>query len=305
MTAPIALFVYNRPGHTAKTLESLRRNPESAQSDLIVFCDGLRTGADRDAVEATRRVVRHEAAGFASVRIIERGTNYGLATSITSGVAEVLADYSRIVVLEDDMITSPRFLQYMNEGLERFADEPRVGSVHGYMYPIEALPEFFFVRGGDCWGWGTWRDRWSLYEPDGRVLLRRLKQRGLLREFDRTGGSGLVRLLVEQIRGKNSSWFVRWHAALFLAEKLTLQPGRSFVRNIGMDSSGTHSIGTDLFEVEPRTDYSGLPPLPVQEDRGATERIARYYDRFQRRPWPQRALRYIAAQIRLRIALSE
>jgi hypothetical protein len=302
MTAPIALFVYNRPSHAAATIDALRRNPLSSDSDLMIFSDGPRTPADEELVRETRSVIA-DVAGFRSVRVVQRERNLGLAGSITSGVSEILEDHDRVIVLEDDMITSPQFLEYMNGGLERFANDPKAGSIHAYMYPIEGLPEFFFVRGGDCWGWATWRDRWSLYEPDGRVLLRRLKERGLLSEFNRTGGSELVTMLVDQIRGKNASWFVRWHASLFLAGRLTLQPGRSFVRNTGADGSGIHVPTTDLFDVVPRRTFTGLPSLRVEEDREAAERMARFYDRVLDRPWPVRALRYIANQIRLRIAL--
>lgn len=302
MPSPIALFVYDRPVQAESTLEFLRRNARSAESDLIVFSDGPRSAANRAGVAETRALLA-EVRGFRSVRVVTRPENLGLAGSITSGVTEVLRDYDRVIVVEDDMITSPQFLDYMNAGLDRFADDARVGSVHAYMYPIEGLPELFFIRGGDCWGWATWRDRWTLWEPDGRLLLRRLKERRLLRAFDRTGGSDNLAMLLDQIRGRNSSWFIRWHAALFLAGKLTLQPGHSFIHNIGVDASGTHGVTSDVFDVVPRTSFDGLPPLAVEEDRGAIEAIARFFDGVHHRRWPQRAVRYILDQIRLRIVL--
>jgi hypothetical protein len=303
MPAPIALFVYDRPVQTESTLELLRRNARSAESDLIVFSDGARSAANEAGVAATRALLA-DVRGFRSVRVVTRPENLGLAGSISAGVTEVLREHDRVIVLEDDMLTSPQFLDYMNAGLDRFAGDARVGSIHAYMYPIEGLPPYFFIRGGDCWGWATWRDRWTaLWEPDGRLLLRRLRERGLLRAFDRTGGSDNLAMLLEQIRGRNSSWFIRWHAALFLAGKLTLQPGRSFIHNIGVDASGTHGVTTNVFDVVPQTSFDGLPEQAIEEDRGATDEIARFFDRVHGRRWPQRAVRYILNQIRLRVVL--
>lgn len=172
--------------------------------------------------------------------------------------AEAARRWPRFIVVEDDLRVSPHFLDYMNDALERFADDGRVGTVHGYMYPVAGLPEYFFTPGANSWGWATWRDRWTFYEADGRALLRALRAAGTLAGFDHAAGAGFAKMLVDQILGRNDSWAVRWHASLFLRGLLTLQPGRSFVQNIGTDDSGRHSRRTDVFETEARTDYAGL-----------------------------------------------
>jgi hypothetical protein len=180
-----------------------------------------------------------------------------LAKSIIEGVTEVLARYERIIVLEDDMVTSPHFLSYMNEALDRFADDERVISAHGYVYPVqETLPEAFFLRGADCWGWATWRRGWSLFNPDGQALLDELKRRSLIKAFDFNGAYGYSKMLEGQIKGTNDSWAIRWYASAFLADKLTLYPGRSLVHNIGNDSSGTHCESNSSHDTE-------LSPSPI------------------------------------------
>ena len=300
--APIALFVYNRPSHTADTLNYLRQNPESRETDLIVFSDGPRWPAQESNVAEVRALIS-KVTGFRSVAIVQRPSNWGLARSVISGVTEVLERFGRAIVLEDDMITSPQFLRYMNAALDRFESENRVGSVHAYMFPIEGLPDFFFMKGGDCWGWGTWQDRWRLFEPDGRLLLQRLKQAGLLNEFDRTGGDSMVRMLVDQICGKNSSWYIRWHASLFLNGKLTLQPGRSFIHNIGVDNSGTHGGATNRFDVIPQASFTGLPILDVVENRVAVEQIHTFCHGPRNRRWYKRLGRQIVDELRTRKAI--
>ncbi|HEY8359058.1 MAG TPA: glycosyltransferase, partial [Ramlibacter sp.] len=226
---PIALFVHARPAHTERTVASLLRNEGAAQSDLLVFSDAARTPEKQAAVAEVRAFIAG-IRGFRSVRIVERPSNFGLAKSIIDGVSQVLAESDRVIVVEDDMVTSPHFLTYMNEALERFRDDERVISVHGYVYPVaSALPEAFFLPGADCWGWATWRRGWSVFNPDGQALLDELTRRKLLRAFDFNGTHDYSGMLRDQIAGRNDSWAVRWYASAFLADKLTLYPGRSLV----------------------------------------------------------------------------
>ncbi|OYY61778.1 MAG: glycosyl transferase [Hydrogenophilales bacterium 28-61-11] len=237
---PIALFAYARPEHTRRTLEALAANALADQSDLIVYSDAARSERDAEAVSAVRELIR-AASGFRSVTLVERDMNFGLARNIIEGVSEVLRQHECIIVLEDDMVTSPFFLMYMNEALERFASDDRVVSIHGYVYPVEGtLPEAFFLPGADCWGWATWRRGWACFNPDGAQLLRELKQRKLEHAFDYEGSYPYTKMLEAQIAGTNDSWAIRWYASAFLLGKLTLYPGRSLVHNIGNDATGTH-----------------------------------------------------------------
>ena len=246
---PIALFVYNRLGHTQRTIEALKKNILAEDSDLIVFSDAQKSEAEADAVCEVRKFIR-EIDGFKSVTIVEREANLGLARSIIDGVTTIVSKYGRIIVLEDDMVTSQYFLTYMNEALEKYAKNDRVASIHGYVYPVKKpLPETFFMRGADCWGWATWRRAWAHFNPDGQYLLNELRRKKLINEFDFNGAYTYSTMLEDQIRGKNNSWAVRWYASAFLANKLTLYPGRSLVYNIGNDSSGSHCGTTGTHDV--------------------------------------------------------
>lgn len=260
---PITLFTYARPDHTRRTVESLLRNPQSPEHDLIVFSDAARTPEKQAAVDEVRAYLA-SISGFRSVTIHHRPHNLGLANSIIGGVTQVLAEHERIIVLEDDMVTSPHFLAYMTEALERFADDERVISIHSYVYPVQqALPEAFFLPGADCWGWATWRRGWRLFNPDGQALLDELKRRDLLMAFDFNGAYGYSQMLEGQIKGTNDSWAVRWYATAFLADKLTLYPGRSLVHNIGNDSSGTHCGDDTHHDAELSTTPIDLSTLEV------------------------------------------
>jgi hypothetical protein len=255
--APIALFVYNRPWHTQQTIEALLANAEAAQTSLIVFSDGARNEEGKQSVSSVRAFIR-SITGFKSIEIIERETNLGLARSIIDGVTRVCEEYGRVIVLEDDLVTATSFLAYMNEGLVRYEHDDRVISIHGYVYPVAAtLPETFFLKGADCWGWATWKRGWDLFESDGRVLLQQLTHRKLTRRFDFDGAYPYTKMLKNQIKGKNDSWAIRWYASAFLKDRLTLYPGRSLVHNIGNDGSGTHCSETGAYSGE-------ISAIPVQ-----------------------------------------
>jgi len=250
MLAPIALFTYNRLDHTRRTVEALARNELASESSLFVVSDGPKSSEDAIKVEAVRRYVR-SITGFKSIELVCHPRNLGLAHSIIGGVTSLCGRHRRLIVVEDDLETSPFFLRYMNEALDLYNDTPEVISVHGYMYPVsEPLPETFFIRGADCWGWATWQRGWNFFEPDGARLLTELQSRKLMAEFDFDDSAGYTTMLRQQIAGANNSWAIRWYASAFLAGKLTLYPGRSLVRNIGMDASGTHCGHSTEFDVE-------------------------------------------------------
>lgn len=283
MNAPIALFVYARPDHARRTVEALLNNPEAVDTDLIVFSDAAKTPNKSAAVEEVRCYV-DSIQGFRSVTVYRRLFNFGLAKSIIEGVTQVFGEHDSVIVLEDDMITSPHFLAYMNDGLSRYANDDRVVSLHGYMYPVsDPLPEAFFLRGADCWGWATWRRGWAYFNPDGQFLLDELARMNLVKEFDFDGAYSFSRMLRGQVKGRNDSWAVRWHASAFLANKLTLYPGRSLVHNIGNDSSGKHCVTSSTYDVVLSDTPICMDNLVVEESADAKKAI-KYFFRMRRRP---------------------
>lgn len=263
--APIALFAFRRPVHLVKVLASLRANREAVESDLHLFLDGSRNSGDESAVLEVRRLAK-DIVGFRSVSVVERQSNFGLARNIISGVTAVLDSYGEVIVLEDDLLVSPYFLRYMNDGLGQYRSESRVASIHAYCYPTEVgLPETYFIKGADCWGWGTWSRAWSMFNPDGEQLLKDLEAKKLSNDFDLNGSAGFMDMLKRQIVGLNDSWAIRWRASMFVAGMYTLYPGRSLVTNIGTcDGSGTHFTLENAGSVDPYFTEIALVPIAVE-----------------------------------------
>ena len=280
MYAPVLLFVYNRPAHVRRTVEALRANLLAAESDLYVYSDAAKDESSLEAVREVRTYVRH-IDGFRSVTVVERPQNWGLARNIIDGVTTHVNRAGRVIVLEDDLITAPYFLTFMNDALEAYKDEPRVGHIQACDFTQDpSLPDTFLIRWTGSWGWGTWARAWKHFNPDGRALLNELLARKLDRTFDFDGTYGYTRMLRRQIEGKNNSWAIRWNASLFLRGILSLNVGRSLVQNEGFDGSGTNCGGGGLYASSlymKRLEV--IPIFPVEENASARRAYVRYYAR--------------------------
>ena len=278
--SPILLFVYNRPAHTRRCIESLSMNSLAAESELFVYADGAKTEAATSEVEEVRQYIR-TLQGFKSITIIERNENWGLAKNIIDGVSTQVKKYGKVIVLEDDLVVAPHFLRFMNDALETYQDEPKVGHIQACDFTQDAsLPDTFLIKWTGSWGWATWERAWKYFNPNGKELLQELEQRKLTYTFDFNGKYGFTRMLRRQIEGKNNSWAIRWNASLFLNDILSLNVGRSLVQNEGFDGSGTNCGGGGLY-----ASHLYLEPLavnkitPVVENQKARQVFIGYYAR--------------------------
>jgi hypothetical protein len=239
--APVAVFAYKRPDHLRRALQSLAANSQAARSALYLFCDGPRQQGDEPAVARTRAVAR-EQRWCREVHIIEQPQNLGLARSIISGVTDLCQRYGSVIVVEDDLELSPYFLDFMNESLQCYRDEPRVMQVSGYMFPVPvpSARETLFLPLTTSWGWATWERAWRHLDREAGVespILRDPRQR---RAFDLHGAYAYSAMLQAQQQGQIDSWAIRWYHTVFACQGLVLYPAHSLVRNSGFDGSGSH-----------------------------------------------------------------
>jgi len=274
--SPILLFTYNRPSHTLQTLNALQDNALCSQSELFIFSDGYKDETDKQNVEAVREIIR-SVNGFKKVHLIENRDNIGLAKNIIGGVTRIIEKYGKVIVMEDDLVTSPCFLTFMNEALDMFENENRIGHIHGYCYPLPELPETFLIKWAGSWGWATWKRAWQEFNPDGEALLNEIESRKLSYMFDFNGKYPYTRMLRRQVKGRNNSWAIRWNASLFLKDMLSVNAGRSLVKNIGLDGSGTHSGSQDVYATHLYPHKLSIDISVIEENKTVRNTIGRYY----------------------------
>jgi hypothetical protein len=246
--SPISIFVYKRLKHLKIALNSLKKNAEAKKSTLYIFSDHWKSEKDKASVLEVRKYLS-TILGFKKKVIIYRKKNFGLSKNIINGINYVLKYNNKIIVLEDDLKLNRYFLKYMNYNLNYFEKNNKIASIHGYMYPIKFrknIPDYFFIKGADCWGWGTWRRAWKKFDSRGLKLKKMIDQKKNKKDFNFDNSIDYYQMLINQINRKNNSWAIRWYASAFVNNMLTLYPKKTFVKNIGRDNSGTHGSGTGL-----------------------------------------------------------
>ncbi|RKR80852.1 glycosyl transferase family 2 [Mucilaginibacter gracilis] len=291
--APIALFVYNRPEHTRRTLVYLKNNQLADESRLYIFSDAAKTATDAAKVEEVRDIIK-QADGFKSIKIIKRKDNLGLANSVIAGVTQLVNEYGKVIVFEDDLLTSPYTLNYFNEALDKYMQNDKVMHIGAYMYPLKEaaiLPETFFYRAASSWGWATWDRAWKYFEPDVNKLIAQFDTAKILK-FSIEGNMNFWKQIQEFKKGKNNSWAIRWYASVFLRDGLTLNPAKSLIENIGNDGSGIHSNNEDIYKVQISKQPVTRFPAEVIEDPAAYQAI-KYFLKYRKGSLWQRGIRYL------------
>lgn len=261
--APIVIFVYARPEHTKNMINALAQNNLAKDSKVYIFADNAKKESHKENVEKVRKFI-HEIPSknmFKEVIITEADKNKGLANSVIDGVSKIINKYGKVIVLEDDLVVSKTFLQYMNESLEFYKDNKKIWSISGYNLPIE-IPQgyekdVYLSYRGCSWGWATWKDRWNTVDwkvTDYNEFKHSIKKR---KKMNR-GGTDMAQMLDAQMKGLCDSWAIRWCYEQSKKDMMTIYPVKSLVTNQGLDGTGTHSGTTSSFDVK---NYSELPKL--------------------------------------------
>jgi hypothetical protein len=256
------------------------KNSLASESHLFIYADGSKDSTQQEAVNEVRNYIR-TIKGFKQITLMERSENWGLARNIIDGVTTQVNRYGKVIVLEDDLVVAPYFLQFMNDALEVYKNEPRVGHIQACDFTQDSsLPATFLIKWTGSWGWATWDRAWKHFNPNGNELLQELEERKLTHVFDFNGKYGFTRMLRRQIEGKNNSWAIRWNASLFLKDILSLNVGRSLVQNEGFDGSGTNCGGGGLYASHLYLQPLFITPIsPIEENKEARQAFIRYYAR--------------------------
>ena len=248
--APIVMFVYNRADHFTQTYEALAKCPEAKNSILYVFSDGAKNDNAKPQVEQVRQTAKKFAGrhDFQDVILTVSPENKGLARSIIDGVTKVLDEYGKAIIIEDDNLSSPYLLNYLNRALDFYADDKSVGALSGYTPQIQFPDDyhhdvFTSYRSCSCC-WATWRDRWQNIDWNLEHFSEFVSNKQAVRRLSLTGNDRLIRLY-RQTKGNGSSWSVRFGTHLVINNMLTIYPRYSYVQNIGCDETGTHSQEKD------------------------------------------------------------
>lgn len=265
-TAPVALFVYNRLHNTKQTIEHLKKNKLADRTPLYIFSDG---GKDKRSWKEVNRLRKylHTIDGFGEVHIVERPENYYLENNIIEGIAYVLQHHDTIIVLEDDICTSPVFLEYMNNALNKYIHTPQVMHIAGFTnLDIQQSDDTYFTPHMSGWGWATWKDRWQHFV---HFTSRKEALQGMtVKDFEKLEYGGNFHCL-HSLDKHPIPWDICWEIAIYKQKGLCLSPTHTLIKNIGI-GNGTHFNSNRLFgwyeyDRPYRTESIILNNIPIKE----------------------------------------
>lgn len=276
--APIAFFAYKRPIHTRKTLESLIKNELAAKSKIYVFLDGPKNNNDKHLNNKVKEIIKSFSSNFLLMEIKHKKKNVGLANNIVDGINQVFNKHKKIIVLEDDIEVSKVFLNYMNDALMKYENEKKVWHISAYIQPFDytGKKSRFFWKYMNCWGWGTWKNRWEYYFKDPLYLINNFSSEAI-RSFNL---DGLIQDWDQVILNHNKkidTWAIFWYATIFIKQGLCLNPINSLTRNIGHDKTGENcGINKELISQDIYNNINNFYPLNIEEDQEIIQIINPY-----------------------------
>jgi len=249
--APVCLFTYNRLEVTRKTIEALKKNFLASESELFIFSDGPKNSSSKEIISEVRKYLK-TISGFKKIEIYESLKNKGLANSIIDGVTKIIEKYGKVIVLEDDLVTSPNFLDFMNQALEFYIKANKIKSINGFSLKLSSkdINQFvYFHQRTFPWGWATWKDRWDKRIFDKTLINEKISSdKSILTEFNRKCGSDISTMLLASLKGKNNSWYVRWVFNHFTNNSYAVFPILSKVKNVGFNNEGTHCNEINVYQ---------------------------------------------------------
>ena len=250
MLAPVALFAYNRPYHTLKTLSSLANNSEAKSTEIYAFIDGHKTISEIQLIDNVEKIIKSFEGKFKSINIQRSEINLTIGLSLKRGITQILSSHETIITLEDDICVSKYFLSYMNNALSKYKNQKDIWQISGFNYPvkIDLECESFFTRIPLIWGWGTWRNRWNDFIENplscDAYYLKSTFTKKMIDDFNINLkiANPFWSQIEDNASGKlNNTWAIFWYSHIFLKKGLCLSPINSLTKNIGHDGSGIHT----------------------------------------------------------------
>ena len=232
-----------------ETVKALQKNYLASDSEFYVFSDGPKNESVKDKVNAVREFLK-TVNGFKSITVFESKFNKGLANSIIDGVTKIINEFGKVIILEDDLVTTPNFLDFMNQALDFYSEDDSVFSISGYTMDLNSLKkqnkDFYFGHRASSWGWATWQKNWQSVDWEVKTFKDLNDSKKMQNAFNQ-GGSDMTSMLKAQMKGKIDSWAIRFCFQQFLNKQACVFPKKSKVQSIGFSKEATHTVGARKF----------------------------------------------------------
>ena len=243
MKVPVVVIIFNRPDKTKLLFESISKyKPDN----LFIISDGPRKNVlnDKEKVKKTREVFKNI---FWKCKVLTNYSdeNLGTRNRIVSGINWVFQNVEKAIFLEDDCIPSKEFFPFMDQMLNKYRTNLKIGSVCGtnfFNFKLKNKENYFFSKYQSCWGWATWKNRWQKFDKNLETLDRTKKNK-LLKFYLGSYRAYLYwHWKLDKVKNKKiNSWSYIWSYTGFIKKYLHIVPKKSLIKNIGFDDSATNT----------------------------------------------------------------
>jgi hypothetical protein len=264
--APVVMIGYNREWAIKKSLTNLSQCKGVEKRDVFVYIDAPYRIEDARSVSEMIDAAQEFKNKIPKLRIISRSVNYGVPGNLVEAITEIVNKYGRIIFFEDDVLVSRTFLEYMDEGLEKFESDPKIWSINGYCDHMLYIPWFysgdvFLSPRVNAWGFGTWKDRWNAVDFSLEEWKKTNKNKSEIKKIEARLGWRFSKCLNDLLEGKDRTWDYQCTYHMYKNDLFAITPRKSLTKNIGLGVDSVHCQWCD-WNARMHKYFNFMPKIP-------------------------------------------
>ncbi len=239
---PILYLVFNRPDLVKLTFPSIK---SQKPKKLFIASDGPRDTHTEDParVDECRNWVLDQIDWECELKTLFREKNLGSGVAVSEAITWFFKQVEMGIILEDDILTNESFFQFQQKMLEKYALVKNVLHVSGsnFLFGKTYTPDdYYYSKFPNTWGWGTWSDRWDLFQFDLEISLEKISEFAL--SYHNKGIKNLWEHRLNALKNNVvDAWDYQWFFQLIINDMITVVPQKNLVTNIGIGDQATHT----------------------------------------------------------------
>lgn len=236
MNTPVLFIVFNRPDTTERVFEAIRK---AKPKQLFVAADGPRPNkeGEHELCDAVRKIST-SIDWDCEIKTLFRKDNLGCKVAVSEAINWFFNEVEEGIILEDDCLPNESFFVYCEAMLRRYRYNEKVMHIGGinfdFFHEVNSKNSHFLTEIAHVWGWATWRRAWLNYD---------IRMPNFINWTVNDNNKMFFREVFElTYQGKIDTWDYQWIFCLFWLGGLAVVPQRNLIKNIGFDTTATHTI---------------------------------------------------------------
>lgn len=241
---PILFIIFKRKDIALESFKSIR-NIKPAK--LYIAGDAARNGVQGEdvAVNETREAILNAIDWDCEVKTLFQKENLGCCMGVYSAINWLFESEEHGIILEDDCIAKPSFFPFVEELLNRYSNDDRIGMIAGTNLISDkvSIPDSYcFSRYDACWGWATWKRAWKNMDLDMSWRQNCYKESVVANNGYRSKDIKYWNYRIRLIDTNYvSAWDWQWYFTLAAQNQLCVFPSECLISNIGFGEGATHT----------------------------------------------------------------